>query len=139
MFRKHKSLSILAVCLLIFQLSILPSITLGDDKPNSTTGTSSSKPVISLEQAVEIVKNNFSIPAEYSRFSSGYNDYNNRAVYSLNWDAIEEPHGSFRAEVDAKTGEIVNMNRWDGSKQTSFAIPVLSAGEAEKIAAELVV
>ena len=70
------------------------------------------KPAVSLEQAIRIVKSNFTIPKNYTNFSSSYSSYNQRQVWSLNWDAPELPGGGFRAEVDTTSGEILNLSNW---------------------------
>ncbi|WP_461389116.1 YcdB/YcdC domain-containing protein [Desulfosporosinus fructosivorans] len=113
--------------MLFLQLAVYPANTLGSEKAG-----------ITVEQAVQIVKDNFSIPEKYSRMSTGYNEYNNQATYSLNWHSPEAPGGSFHAMVDVKTGEIININQWQESLKPSFKLPVLSIGDAEKIATDLV-
>lgn len=132
MLRKFRHLNILVVLMLLSQLAVYPTVALGNEKAN-----------ITVEQAVQIVKDNFSIPEKYTQLTTGYNDYNsynNRATYSINWNAvaIDMPGGSFNAQVDASTGEILNINQWEPSFNSSFKLPVLSAVEAEKIATDLV-
>ncbi|HWQ40630.1 MAG TPA: YcdB/YcdC domain-containing protein [Desulfosporosinus sp.] len=126
--RKMRHLNILVVFMLLLQLAVYPANALGDVK----------KATITVEQAEQIVKDSFSIPEKYTQMSTGYNEYNNRSSYSLNWNAVEAPGGSFNAEVDATTGDILNVNQWEQPRALAFKLPVLSALEAEKIATGLV-
>ena len=123
-------MNILVVFMLLLQLAVYPASALGAVKESTIT----------VEQATQIVKDNFSIPEKYTQLSTGYNDYNNRATYSIDWHAVamDMPGGSFHAEVDATTGEILSVNQWEHSLNTAFKLPVLSEPEAEKIATDLV-
>ena len=127
MLGKIRHLNIVVIFMLLLQLAVYPASVLGNEKSR-----------ITVEQAVQVVKDNFSIPEKYSRLSTGYNEYNKVATYFLSWNAVGQPGGSFHAEVDATTGEIVSMNQWDQRFKPSFKLPVLSADEAEKIATELI-
>lgn len=126
--RKVRPLNILVVFMLFLQLSVYPANALGSETAS-----------ITVEQAVQIVKDSFTIPEKYTQLSTGYNDYNNRATYSINWNsiAVEQPGGSFNAQVDAITGDIINVNQWENSLNADFKLPVLSTVEAEKIATGL--
>ncbi|WP_258360740.1 YcdB/YcdC domain-containing protein [Moorella sulfitireducens] len=97
------------------------------------------KPAVSLEQAIRTVKDNFNIPKEYNIFNSSYDSYDNRQTWSLRWYAPGEPGGSFNAVVDARTGEILNMNTWKPEKQPEpgLRLPAISVAEARQVAAEL--
>ena len=120
-------MNLVVVFMLLVQIVVYPVNTLGNEKPR-----------IKVEQAVQVVKDNFSIPANYTRMSTGYNEYNNRATYSINWNSTEQPGGSVNAMVDATTGDILNVNQWEQALKPSFKLPELSAGDAEKIATDLV-
>ena len=128
MLKKIRHLNIVVVFMILLQLVVFPA--------NNTLGNE--KTSITVEQAVQLVKANFSIPEKYSRLSTGYNEYNKRAAYSLNWNSMEPPGGSFHAEVDATTGDILNIHQWEQQLKPSFRLPVLSAGDAEKIATDLI-
>lgn len=138
MFRKIKCLNILIVIMIFIQTAFFPANTLGNQTPNPADNPSAVKPTITVEQAVQKVKDNFTVPENYAQLSTGYNDYNNRATYSLNWNAVDQQSGSFHAEVDAATGDILNISQWEGPLKQAFSLPVLSAGEAEKIATDLI-
>ncbi|MCB8816729.1 YcdB/YcdC domain-containing protein [Desulfosporosinus shakirovi] len=127
MFRKIRHLNIVVIFILLLQLAVYPVNTLGSEKAS-----------ITVEQAVQIVKDNFSIPEKYSRMSTGYNKYNDRATYNIDWSSMEQPHGSFNAMVDATTGDILNINQWEESFSPSFKLPVLSMEDAEKKATDLI-
>ncbi|QGP91110.1 S-layer homology domain protein [Neomoorella glycerini] len=97
------------------------------------------KPVVTLEQAIRTVKDNFEISKEYSRFTSSFNSYDGRQTWSLHWNEPAEPGGSFNADVDASTGEIINMNTWKPEKrpEPGLRLPAISAAEARKVAEKL--
>lgn len=120
-------MNIVIVCMLLLQMLVYPVNTLGSEKS-----------IITVEQAVQTVKDNFSIPENYTQLNTGYNEYNNRATYSLNWHAVEQPGGSFNAEVDAISGEILNISQWNERLKPSFKLPVLSSEDTLKIATDLV-
>ncbi|WP_312038914.1 YcdB/YcdC domain-containing protein [Desulfosporosinus shakirovi] len=115
------------VCMLLIQMLVYPVNALGSEKS-----------IITVEQAVQTVKDNFSIPENYTQLNTGYNEYNNRATYSLNWHTAEQPGGSFNAEVDAISGEILNISQWNEELKPSFKLPVLSSEDTLKIATDLV-
>ncbi|MHB1651582.1 MAG: YcdB/YcdC domain-containing protein [Desulfitobacteriaceae bacterium] len=98
------------------------------------------EPVVSLEQAIRVVKDSFNIPQDYTKFTSGYNTYNDRKTWSLRWTAPDESTGNLMAQVDVSTGEIVSMNKWvNGNKSgPTLQIPSIQAGEAKDIAEKLV-
>jgi len=110
-------------------IALFPGAALAQDKPG-----------ISLEQAIHQVKDNFDIPKEFTNFTSSYNTCDNLSRWSLNWNASGEPGGSFRAEVDASTGEIISMRVWkyEQPPEPGIQLPVLSAAEARQIASKLV-
>ncbi|CAA7600546.1 S-layer homology domain protein [Acididesulfobacillus acetoxydans] len=97
-------------------------------------------PAVSLTKAIGIVKDNFTIPAEDTQFSSGLNMYNQTETWSLNWSSPGQPGGQFSAQVDAKSGEILNMNNWKGTNQPgpSVQIPKIQPDAAQAIAQKLV-
>ncbi|NPV93059.1 MAG: peptidase M4 [Firmicutes bacterium] len=95
---------------------------------------------VSLEQAIRIVKENFEVPAEFTKFTSGYNTtMDNRSAWTLNWNAEGEPGGNLNAQVDSSTGEILNVNIWkpDIRPNPSPQKPVVSALEAQGIATDM--
>lgn len=136
--RRYPIHLLLVVILLLLQVCVYPANVFGADKDAPLSNPTSAKPALTLDQAVQIVKNNFSIPEKYTRLTTGYNDFNNRATYSINWNSVEQPGGSFHAEVDANTGDILNVYTWEQPTKPSFKVPVLSAAEAEKAAIDLV-
>ncbi|ODA40255.1 hypothetical protein DSBG_2941 [Desulfosporosinus sp. BG] len=125
--RKIRHLNIIVIVMLLLQVTVYPVSTLGSEKAS-----------ITAEQAVKIVKDNFTIPEKYSQLFTGYNEYNKRATYSLNWNSAEPPGGSFHAEVDATNGDILNVGQWQQPTQPSIKLPLLSASDAEKKATALI-
>lgn len=97
------------------------------------------KQAVSLEQAIQAVKAAFEVPGEFSVFSSGYNQYGEQQTWSLNWRTAKEPGGSMYAEVDAQTGDIINVNIWQyrSEPEPRAKLPAISRDEAVKIAQDL--
>lgn len=93
---------------------------------------------ITLEQAEQIIRNSFSVPEDYSRLSTEFNEYADRSVYSLNWAAGDESGGNFYAEVDAVSGEVLRVNQWEYRPDSPAQPPALTEKEAEQIALALV-
>lgn len=93
---------------------------------------------LSLEQAIRLVKANFDIPQEYTNFTSNYDSYDGRQTWSLHWSA-PSGGGSFHAEVDARNGEIINMNTWGPTPGMgdNAGLPFVSFEVALKTAEEL--
>ena len=93
-------------------------------------------PAVTLEQAIRTVKENFNVPAGYTRFTSGYSSFQDRQAWSLNWSAPEEPGGNFFAQVDAQTGEVLSMNLWrpEQNPGPGLRIPAVSAARARQTA-----
>lgn len=116
--------------ILLLLMSFFPGAALAAEKADVT-----------LEQAIRLVKENFDIPAGFTKFESSYNSYDNRSLWSLNWSAPEEPGGNFSAQVDARSGEIINMRLWQYEQRTpeqGLQLPLISATEAREMATELV-
>ncbi|MGI6450182.1 MAG: YcdB/YcdC domain-containing protein [Desulfitobacteriia bacterium] len=103
------------------------------------TASEAAKPKISLEQAIRIVKGNFTVPPEYTEFSSGFSTYQDRQSWSLNWNATGEAGGSFSSQVDAQSGEILSLHSWmpAGEKQ-DYKLPAKTRTEVKSIATEIV-
>ncbi|AET70661.1 Peptidase propeptide domain-containing protein [Desulfosporosinus orientis DSM 765] len=123
--KKAHNWSIGILILLVLYLTLCPAVARGSVNSN-----------ITVEQAEQIIKDYFSIPEDYSSLTTDFNEYMDRSVYSLNWDSVEESGGSFHAEVDAVSGEILSVNQWE-YRSTSAKLPALTAKDAEKIAVEL--
>lgn len=92
---------------------------------------------ISLEKAIQSVKQNFTIPSGLTEFTSSFDHYGDRQRWILSWTSKDEEEGNFRVEVDAATGEIVGLNRWSQPDSTFNKTPSLSVVEAKKIGSEL--
>ncbi|MHB1421343.1 MAG: PepSY domain-containing protein [Bacillota bacterium] len=97
------------------------------------------KPAVTLEKAITTVKSAFEVPKGFTNFSSGYNKYDDREVWSLNWNAENAKGGSMNSEVDARTGEILNMYLWQTPEQSQIQtkLPVITRNEAVKIGDKL--
>ncbi|SDI04938.1 YcdB/YcdC domain-containing protein [Desulfosporosinus hippei] len=126
MVRKTLPLNLIVICILLLQLVVCPVNTLGNVKQG-----------ITIEQAIQLVKDNFEVPESYSQLSTEYKEYSDRTTYLLNWNSDQAPYGSFQAEVDATSGEILSIDQWNESQTSSFKLPVLSSEDASKIASDL--
>lgn len=92
---------------------------------------------ISLDQAIQVVKQNFVIPAQCSEFSSGFRTDDESSYWSLRWYDSEDRSISFRANIDADTGEIIYMVIWQGNPEEKSSLPVISIADARQKGNEL--
>lgn len=97
----------------------------------------SGQPDVTLEQAIQVVRQNFDIPGEYTEFQSSLNQYEGGQSWYLAWERPGGPGGSFSAQVDAVSGEITSMHRWKPSIDGVSRIPAVSWEEARQTAARL--
>ncbi len=91
---------------------------------------------ITLEQAIEAVKEAFNIGSEYDRFESSLNTYNGQMVWWLSWRKSSEPAKSINVGVNAASGKIVSMDYWQAPPpgQKHYGLPQYSYDEAQKFA-----
>ena len=122
--RLRKGMSLLMMVLLL--LSLLPAGVMAAEK----------EAALSLEQAIQKVKQNFTIPAEYTEFTSSFRSRDNIQIWSLSWTDKENRLGSFNAEVDATAGLITSMHIYKQGRQTT-EIPAVSIDQARQIGLEL--
>lgn len=96
-------------------------------------------PKITLEQAVKIAKAAFPVPEGLTVFESSYSAYGDKPRWNLGWNAPADSsvRGSLSIEVDAESGDILNMYRWQDDNTPKAALPKYSRAEAEKLAREL--
>ncbi|NLV20839.1 MAG: hypothetical protein GXY49_02455 [Syntrophomonadaceae bacterium] len=120
----HRGISLLVMVLMLF--AMLPAGAMAAE----------SEPAVSLEQAIQKVKQNFTIPAEYTEFTSGFRSRENKQIWSLNWADKENREGSLNAEVDAATGVIISMHIYKMGRQTT-EIPQVSLEQAQKLGLDL--
>jgi hypothetical protein len=116
-----------ALVLVLMLLALMPVC-----PPASAANTA-----VSLEQAIQTVSQNFTIPAEYSDLKSGFNSNAITQSWSLNWTNPKGKGGSFSAQVDANNGEIITMYCWKPSDQT-VKIPVISVNEVRQKASGVI-
>lgn len=93
-----------------------------------------------LDKAIAKAKEAFNIGSDYNRFESGFNNYDGRIEWNLNWQkgTSEQPKGSVFVRINALTGEIVGMDRWDelSPGQHYSGLPQYSYEQAGKLASE---
>lgn len=92
---------------------------------------------ITLEKAIQSVKQNFTIPSSLTEFNSSFDSNAGRQRWVLRWSSKDEETGNFEAQVDALNGEIVGMNRWSKTDNSFSKTPSLSILEARKIGQDL--
>ncbi|GAB6171829.1 S-layer homology domain-containing protein [Paradesulfitobacterium aromaticivorans] len=145
MFRnRHKPLVFALALALVLQMALFPAYAVAEQtviKPPVAAGNPPvAAPSVTLDEAIRIVKEKFEIPAEFTEFYSGYNNYNNRETWSLNWNSPQAPGGSFAAQVASDTGEIINVNRWENVNpaESGLHMPKITREEGRKIATDLV-
>jgi len=120
--RKYLSWFLVSVML----TALLPGASLASDQSS-----------ISMDQAIQTVKQTFTVPPAYTSFSSGYNKEQNSQSWSLNWNDPAGNGGNFSAQVDAVSGEIISMNCWRPETQPHSRIPSISLSDAQKMGSEL--
>jgi hypothetical protein len=130
---KRKILSWLLMALLM--AASMPGSALGANADEKTTPAPGA--AISLEQAIQVVKQNLTIPAALTQFTSSFDSSTDRQRWRLNWSAQDDLTGNFGAEVDAATGEIVSLNRWSNTSNPTAKTPTLSVAAVRKIGQDL--
>jgi uncharacterized membrane protein YkoI len=91
---------------------------------------------IPLDQAIEKAKTTFNISSDYDQFNSNLSTYNGKTHWELSWNRSEEPQGSVSVRINAVTGEIVNIDRWDTPADKLSGLPQYNYEQAKKFAAE---
>ncbi|MEW6697067.1 MAG: YcdB/YcdC domain-containing protein [Bacillota bacterium] len=107
-------------------------------KPPTEINGDLSKAKFPLDKAIERAKEVFRIGSEYESFKSGFNSYDGKAEWHLNWNRDTEPRGNISVRVDALTGDIIGMDRWQDMPpgQRYSGLPKYSYEEATKLAQE---
>jgi len=67
---------------------------------------------VSLEQAIRIAKDAFTVPEDFDQFSTGFSQSDKLAFWELRWYHDGEPGGSMTVRVNSETGEIWGMDQW---------------------------
>ncbi|HRY12624.1 MAG TPA: hypothetical protein P5309_03530 [Syntrophomonadaceae bacterium] len=101
------------------------------------SASAADRPAVELEQAIQVVRQNFEIPAEFTDFSSSLNQYEGGQAWYLSWNRPDQTGGSFSAQVDADTGEVTAMNKWQPQTGPASRVSVVSWSEARQTAAQL--
>lgn len=132
-------LGVIVVAFLIVPTISAPVVLAGESKLSSPTVGTLAVAEVSLEKAIQIVKTNFDVPDEYTDFSSSYNTYDGRQVWSLRWNGTSDKPGEFAAEVNAVNGDIVSLNYWKNEDQlaNSPSVPTITKAEAQEISDKL--
>lgn len=116
---RYCRLSLAVLMLTLLTVIGLPGSSLAAEKPN-----------LSLEEAINLAKENFAIPEAYKEFSSNYETNYGQAAWTLSWRAVEAPYGEFYVRVDAKSGLITNMSNW-GQDSLIYTSPITRAQARE--------
>lgn len=81
-------------------------------QPNLPTKGDVAQAQYPLDKAIENSKLIFDIDSSYDVFKSGYNTYDGKGRWDLNWSR-SEPNGHISVQVHGVTGEIVSFDRWE--------------------------
>ncbi len=138
---QRRALALLVIPALMVQLALIPSPAWAGESPKEVAQVTGEAGQISLEQALGIVKSQFTIPAEFVKFTSGFNVYNDHQAWVLSWNSPDQGKGgNFNAQVDALSGAILNMNLWKnpGKSGPSLQLPLMQEDEAKAKAIELI-
>lgn len=138
---QRRALALLVIPALMVQLALIPTPAWAGESPKEVAQVTGEAGQISLEQALGIVKSQFTIPAEFVKFTSGFNVYNDHQAWVLSWNSPDQGKGgSFNAQVDALSGAILNMNLWKnpGKSGPSLQLPLIQEDEAKAKAIELI-
>ncbi len=94
---------------------------------------------VSLEQAVKIAKEAFTVPEGFDQFSTGFDQSEKMSFWELRWYCTGEPGGNMNVRVNAETGEIWSMHRWipPAPGQKYQGLPRYSREQMESTAADL--
>jgi len=88
---------------------------------------------ITLEEAIQIAKSIFPATAQYQEFVSEFSTSAQASTWNLQWSAGESGEGGISVQINARTGDVIQMYRWKrGSEQP--AASSLSIAEAQAIA-----
>lgn len=96
---------------------------------------------ISKEQAIEIASKFINIPNDYTQQSVNYqsNWYpGSRTVWNINWnkERKNDSFGNISITVDAETGTVISMNRWENDFEQPPAYPPKFNWESARKVAE---
>ncbi|MGE5391366.1 MAG: YcdB/YcdC domain-containing protein [Deltaproteobacteria bacterium] len=148
--RIHSIVSLALTLILVTPVSVLgnqadlsvPAISNTKLLSNTATamGTSATAPgAISLNQAIMLVKKNFTVPANLTEFNSGYEAHNDQTqVWRLEWRSKDQTQGNFMATVDILNGEILSMNRWENQVGPANRIPTVTLIQARQTGQNLI-
>ncbi len=105
---------------------------------NPISAAAEVKANVSLEKAITTAKSAFDLKTDGYKLSYEYNEnQNGRNLWRLSWNREKEPSSSIYVTVDADTGDITSMNRWEYSNKIPGKIPVYSREQALKKAQEI--
>jgi len=94
---------------------------------------------VSLEQAIGIAKEAFTVPEGFSQFSTGFDQSGDKSFWNLRWYRSGEPGGEMNVRVNTLTGDIWSMGQWIPSApgQEYRGLPKYTREQAESAAAAL--
>lgn len=156
----------LGVCLAIILFFLLPGAALAESSRDSQGGEEIEKtPVVNaipkevemtpvaddtpakpeqpasvgLEQAIRIAKEAFTVPEDFSQFTSGFDQWDEKSFWSLRWYRSGETGGEMSVQVNAETGDIWSMGLYipPAPGQEYRGLPKYNREQAESTAAAL--
>jgi hypothetical protein len=122
----------------IFSLTITVLIMLTVINPQYVSARASSSK-ISLDKAINIAKQSFNLSTDGFDFNSNYyENQNGRNLYRLEWNMKKAPGINVSVSVDADTGDILEMYRWENNNKIPSKIPKNTKKQGLNVAQELI-
>lgn len=99
--------------------------------------TGGQQAAVSLEQAIKIAKEALTVPGDFDRFDTGFEQSEKNAFWELRWYRTSASGGSMDVRVNAQNGEIWRMYKWLPVEpgQEYRGLPKYSREQAEVYAA----
>ncbi len=143
------------VCLAMILFFLLPGAALAEAPPadlqgeneivkasilSTTPAKAGEQPAsVSLEQAIGIAKEAFTVPEGFSQFTTGFDQSDGKSFWNLRWYRSGEPGGEMNVRVNSQTGDIWSMGQWVPSApgQEYRGLPKYTREQVESAAAAL--
>ncbi len=102
-------------------------------------GTGEQQAAVSLEQAIRIAKEAFTVPEALNEFSTGFDQGEGGSFWNLRWYRSDEQGGEMYVRVNSETGEIWSKGQWMPTEpgQDYQGLPKYSREQLQATAAAL--
>lgn len=130
--------TITIITLMFFIITMIPGMVFA-----KTNEFQHSEVEMTLEKAIHIAKENFTIPKELEDFTSSYTQQGGVPVWHLQWRSGQERTGEISVGINSITGEITAFHCYDPAEQEQSAhsysyLPKITREEASKKAADYI-